>query len=61
MEDDQGKICDHEVAVAHSMLYLGGNWTGLQAGERPSEHETFQKVVQGKHGRGRGDRNYMLR
>lgn len=41
--DDQGKIYDHKVAVAQSKHYLGGNLTGLQARECPSQHATFQR------------------
>lgn len=38
--DDQEKIYDHEVVVAHSKLYMGDSWTDLLR-ECPSEQETF--------------------
>lgn len=49
--DDQEKIYDHEVVVAHSKLYMGDSWTDLLR-ECPSEQETFWDNGAGQHPEG---------
>lgn len=52
LRDDQEKIYDHDVAVAHSKLYMGGSWTDLQVRECPSEQGTFWDNGAGQHPEG---------